>query len=520
MVRIALWKTVLILLVVVLGFAYAAPNILSKEALATLESKVPSWFPQRTVSLGLDLQGGSHLQLQVGIDVAIRDNAENTAAAMRGALREEKIAYASLRPTPTGFKLALRDATQAEAARKAARKLEPELDFTGDGNEISASFTEKRLKEIKDHAMEQSIEIVRRRIDETGTREPIIVRQGEDRIIVQLPGVDNPEQIKKLIGTTAKLGFHLVDTNASQTGRAGIGNMSLPMQESPGQNLVVDKRALITGDMLTNAQPSFGQSGEPTVNFRFNALGAKRFCEASRANVGKPFAIVLDNTIISAPVIREAICGGSGEISGSFTVQESADLALLLRAGALPAPLKLMEERTVGPTLGSDSVEAGKKACLMAMLFVIVFISAVYGLFGVFASIALVINVILIMAVMSMLQATLTLPGIAGLVLAIGIAVDANVLIYERIKEELRAGRSIIAAIDTGYQRAMVTITDSNLTSLISSLILFSFGTGPIKGFAVTTSIGVITSYFSAIMLTRLMVLTWYNWAKPREIAA
>ncbi|MBU6235004.1 MAG: protein translocase subunit SecD [Alphaproteobacteria bacterium] len=520
MVRIGLWQTVFILMLVVLGAAYAAPNLLSKEKLATLEGKVPSWVPHRTVSLGLDLQGGSYLMMEVGIDTAIRDNAENTAAAMRGSLRDEKIGYTSLRPTPNGFSLTLRDAAQAEDARKVARKLDSEIVFTGEGSTIEAAFTEKRLKEIKDHVMEQSIEIVRRRIDESGTREPIIARQGEDRIVIQLPGVNNPEQIKNLLGKTAKLGFHIVDSNATQSGRVGIGNMQLPMQDTPTQKLVVEKRPLITGDMLVNAQPSFGQSGQPTVNFKFNALGAKRFCDASKANVGKPFAIVLDSLIISAPVIREAICGGSGEISGSFTVQETTDLALLLRAGALPAPLKLMEERTVGPTLGSDSVAAGKKACIMALVFVIIFASTVYGLFGLFASIALCVNMVLIMAVMSMLQATLTLPGIAGMVLAIGLAVDANVLVYERIKEELRAGRSIIAAIDTGYQRAKVTIIDSNLTALISALILFSFGTGPIKGFAVTTCIGVMTSYFCAIMLTRLMVLTWLNRAKPKEIAA
>ncbi|NBX66114.1 MAG: protein translocase subunit SecD [Proteobacteria bacterium] len=520
MVRIPLWQTIVILLVVLLGAAYAVPNALPKAKMEALEGKIPSWLPHKTVNLGLDLQGGSHLLLEVGIDVAIRDGAENTVSALRSELRDRKIQYTSLRPATDGFSLTVRNETDAEAARSAARKLEPELVFENTGSTIKAQFTEAKLKAVKDHAMEQSIEIVRRRIDETGTREPIIARQGENRIVIQLPGVDNPEQIKKLIGTTAKLGFHIVDAQASAAGRAGVGDMLLPMQDNPASKIVVEKRALITGDMLTNAQPSFNQNGQPVVTFRFNALGTKRFCDASKANVGKPFAIVLDEKVISAPVIREPICGGSGEISGGFTVQESSDLSLLLRAGALPAPLKLMEERTVGPTLGSDSVSAGRTACIMALIFVIIFASTVYGLFGLFASVALLINMVLIMAVMSMLQATLTLPGIAGMVLAIGLAVDANVLVYERIKEELRAGRSIIAAIDTGYQRAKVTIIDSNLTALISALILFSFGTGPIKGFAVTTCIGVVTSYFCAIMLTRLMVLTWLNWAKPKEIAA
>jgi preprotein translocase subunit SecD len=421
---------------------------------------------------------------------------------------------------PQGFTLTLRQEADGEAARRVIRKLEPELQFDNQGAVINAVFSDTKLKQIKDRAMEQSIEIVRRRIDETGTREPIIARQGDNRIVVQLPGVDNPDQIKKLIGTTAKLGFHLVDAEASNTGRAGIGNMLLPMQESPTSKIAVAKRPLITGDMLTNAQPSFDQNGQSVVTFQFNALGTKRFCEASTNNVGKPFAIVLDDVVISAPVIREPICGGSGQISGNFTVAETSDLSLLLRAGALPAPLKLMEERTVGPTLGSDSVAAGKKACIMSLVFVIIFASVVYGLFGLFASFALVVNMILIMAVMSLLQATLTLPGIAGMVLAIGLAVDANVLVFERIKEELRAGRSILSSIDTGYQRAHVTIIDSNLTALISALILFSFGSGPIKGFAVTTSIGVVTSYFCAIMLTRLMVLVWLSYAKPKEIDA
>ncbi len=523
MVRLSLWKTILILLICVLAAAYAAPNLMSKEKLAAWQAKVPSWLPSKTVNLGLDLQGGSHLLLEVGLDVTIRDNSENLASSLRSELRDKKITYSSLRPAPQGFSLTLRDAAEMDSARQIIRKLDPELVFdeTGtDATTIKAVFSDKKIKQIEDHAIEQSIEIVRRRIDESGTREPVIARQGENRIVIQLPGVSDPEHIKALLGKTAKLGFHIVDQDASMTGRPGMNGMLLPLQENPASKLVVDKRPLITGDMLENAQSSFNQNGQPVVTFKFNTVGTRRFCEASTANTGKPFAIVLDDVIISAPVIREPICGGSGEISGNFTVQETGDLSLLLRAGALPAPLKLMEERTVGPTLGSDSVAAGKKACLMALLFVIVFATTVYGLFGMFASIALVVNMTMIMAVMSMLQATLTLPGIAGMVLAIGLAVDANVLVFERIKEELRSGRGIIASIDTGYQRARITIIDSNLTALISALILFSFGTGPIKGFAVTTCIGVATSYFCAIMLTRLMILIWLNWAKPKEIDA
>ncbi|HEY8963270.1 MAG TPA: protein translocase subunit SecD [Alphaproteobacteria bacterium] len=520
MIRFPLWKVIVILLMVVGAFAYAAPNLFPREKMDAWQAKVPSFVPSRTVSLGLDLQGGSHLMLEVGLDVAVRDQSDNLSQALRAELRSRKLPYSTLRTAPTGAKLVLRNPSDAEEAHKAIRRIEPDVDIVdGDAGAIDVTFTENRMKQIKDRAIEQSIEIVRRRIDETGTREPVIARQGENRIVLQLPGLDNPERVKELLGKTAKLGFHLVDASAI-TGSPKVGVDLLPMQDNPTQKIPVAKRALITGDMLDNAQPSYNQQGQPVVNFKFNAMGTKRFCDASRANVGKPFAIVLDEEVISAPVIREAICGGSGEISGGFTVQESNDLALLLRAGALPAPLKIVEERTVGPTLGSDSVAAGKKACMMALLFVVIFSCTVYGLFGVFASIALLVNMVMLMAIMSMLQATLTLPGIAGIVLAIGLAVDGNVLVFERVKEELRAGRGVLQAVDIGYERARTTIIDSNLTALISALILFSFGTGPIKGFAVTTSIGVATAYFASMMFTRLMVVSWIRWKKPREIAA
>lgn len=520
MARLPTWKIVLILLVCAGAFLYAAPNLLSKEQRAAWQAKTPSWLPSKTVSLGLDLQGGSHLMLEVGLDVALRDQAENTLQALRSELRAQKLPYTSLRPTPQGFNITMRNVSDVDAAKKVMRKLDPDL-LIDDGNDgagsVKGTYSDFKIKQIKDHAIEQSIEIVRRRVDETGTREPVIARQGENRIVVQLPGLENPEHVKALLGKTAKLGFHLVDAQASVTGRSGMSSLVLPMQEDPNQRIAVERRPLITGDMLTNAQPSF-RDGMPVVTFKFNATGTRRFCDASTNNVGRPFAIVLDDVVISAPVIREPICGGSGEISGGFTVQESNDLALLLRAGALPAPLVVVEERSVGPSLGSDSIEAGKKACIMALIFVIIFVCLVYGLFGIFASFALILNMVIIIAVMSMLQATLTLPGIAGMVLCIGLAVDGNVLVFERIKEELRDGRSIISAIDTGYTRARTTIIDSNLTALISALILFSFGTGPIKGFAVTTCIGVATSYFCSMSLTHAIVLTWLRWKKPKEI--
>ena len=327
---------------------------------------------------------------------------------------------------------------------------------------------------------------------------------------MQLPGLDDPSRVKDILGKTAKLTFHLVDVS----GRTGASAKELPMADDPARRLPVQRRAMLTGDMLVNAQPSF-QQGMPVVSFRLNGIGAKRFCEVTKQNTQRPFAIVLDGEIVSAPNINEPICGGSAVISGSFTVQETNDLAILLRAGALPAPLKILEERTVGPSLGADSVEAGKIASLFGLCFILVFMIIAYGLFGIFANVALVVNVALLFALLSSLQATLTLPGIAGIVLTLGMAVDANVLIFERIREEIKRGRSVLSAIDSGYSQAMSTIVDSNMTTLIAALILFSFGTGPIKGFAVTLGLGIITSFFSAIMVTRLIVVYWMRKRKP-----
>lgn len=514
MINIPKWKVALILLVCAWAFIYSAPNMMGKDTRAWLET-LPSWLPTRTVNLGLDLQGGSHLLLEVDVKHVTMERAESLVQAARPELRDAKIGYTRISAIPGGVRLNLREAGDAEAARKVLRKMDRELDIitSEDGKTIEAILTEAALKTIGDQTIDQSIEIVRRRVDETGTREPVIARQGDDRIIVQLPGVDDPQRIKDILGKTAQLAFHLVDTGKGGEG----GTRELPMADDPLQKIPVERRPMLTGDMLTNAQPAFDQ-GQPIVSFNLDSIGARKFCDVTRKHVGEPFAIVLDNQVISAPRINQAICGGAAIITGSFTVQESADLALLLRAGALPAPLKVLEERTVGPSLGADSVQAGKIACVMGMVFVVVMITACYGLFGIFASIALVVNIVMILAVMSVLQATLTLPGIAGIVLTIGVAVDANVLIYERIKDELRLGRSVVSAIDSGYRLAMNSITDSNLTSLIASVILFSFGTGPIKGFAVTTSIGIITSFFSAIAVTRLMVVAWLKAKRPQTI--
>lgn len=513
MLQIGKWKILFAALVVLCGVMYALPNALSPEQLSALRAS--GLLPTRTVNLGLDLRGGSHLLLEVDTRVVVSERVESMIDAARSELRAESVGYLDLAAAGQGISFRLRDAEKdRDAAYKIARNLDSraEVDIDGNGT-VRVTLGEQALREIDAQAIGQSIEIVRRRIDESGTKEPVIHRQGDRRIVVELPGVDDPEHVKRLIGTTAKMSFHLL----AESGAPGAAQM--PMRDNPAVVLPVNRRVIISGDMLSDSQPSFDRE-TPVVQFRFNAIGARKFCDTTRDNVGKPFAIALDGAIISAPVINEAICGGSGIIRGNFTVKEAADLSLLLRAGALPAPLKVVEERSVGPTLGADSVEAGKTACIMALVFVTLMACTVYGLFGVFASVALMVNMTLIIAAMSIMQATLTLPGIAGIVLTIGLAVDANVLVYERIKEELRAGRSIFSALDIGYSRAKTTIFDSNMSALIAALILFSFGTGPIKGFAVTMCIGVATSYFCAMTLTRIMVVSWTRWKKPKQISA
>ena len=514
MIHIARWKIILVVAVCALGLLYSLPNIVGGGARDFMAQKLPAFLPNKTVNLGLDLQGGSHLLLEVDLSTVIKERSEALVSALRPEMRKEKIGYKRLNDIDGGVVVTLRDEADAEKLRKIIRGVERDIVIDTDGAVVEATYSDVAIKEIQDQTISQSIEIVRRRIDETGTREPAIQRQGEDRILVQLPGLDDPQRVKDLLGKTAKLTFHLVDSS----GTRGTGTMTLPMAEEPGQTINVLRRAELTGDMLTNAQYAPDQSGQSAVSFRFNTIGAKKFCTLSRDNVNRLFAIVLDKEVISAPVIREPICGGQGQISGSFSIKEANDLALLLRAGALPAPLKILEERTVGPSLGADSVAAGKVASLIGLAGVLVFMLLSYGRFGVYANIALLVNVSLIFALLSSLQATLTLPGIAGIVLTIGMAVDANVLIFERIKEELKNGRSVMSAVDAGFARAMGTIIDSNLTTLIAALILYSFGTGPIKGFSVTLAIGIMTSFFSAIMVTRLLVVMWLHKNKPSEL--
>ncbi len=516
MVNIARWKVVLVLLICAFGVLYSAPNVIGSQSREWVGAHLPAWVPHKTVNLGLDLRGGAHLLYEVDLDVVFKDRADQYEQELRKELRKGKIGYTRLNGVKNGVRVILRDKNDGDVVRKILRKSDPNFEIsTGrDKKTLEAILNEAGVKLVSDQAMSQSIEIVRRRVDELGTTEPIIQRQGDRRILIQAPGA-NAEDLKDIIGKTAKLGFHLV--NDLQASGRKAGSMTLPFLENPGRTISVKRRAIITGDMLETAQPSF-QQGAPVISFRLDKVGARRFCDVTRNNVNKPFAIVLDKEVISAPNIREAICGGSGVISGGFSVKEANDLALLLRAGALPAPMDVVEERSVGPSLGADSVAAGKVASMIGFALVLIFMLLSYGAFGAMANVALAVNIALIFAVLSSLQATLTLPGIAGIVLTIGMAVDANVLIFERIREETRAGRSVMSAIDAGYSRAMSTIIDSNLTTLIAAFILFSFGTGPIKGFSVTLGIGIVTSFFCAIMVTRLMILAWMYKTNPKSI--
>ncbi|MDE1900323.1 MAG: protein translocase subunit SecD [Alphaproteobacteria bacterium] len=517
MVYLERWKVILVLIVCAIGVLYSAPNMLGSQRAAWLQAHTPSFFPNQTVNLGLDLRGGSYLLLEVALDSVVDEHRQSLLDQTRVALRAAKIGYDGLKIADDAVQFRLTDPSQADAARQAVENIDTGLNIANKDGDFSVTMTDAKIADLKRAAMDQSIGIVRRRIDETGTREPSIQRQGDNRIIVQLPGVGDPERIKNLLGQTAKLSFRLVDETASASGGVAPAGEEIMPSADDGRSYVVQRRVMVSGDTLTDAQPTF-QDGMPVVSFKFDSIGARRFGEATRDNVGHLFAIVLDNKIISAPVIREPIMGGSGVISGHFTVQSAQDLALLLRAGALPAPIKVIEQRTVGPGLGADSIKAGATASLVGLALVIVFFVIAYGLFGIFANIALLFNIALIFAILSILQATLTLPGIAGIVLTIGTALDANVLVFERIREEMRLGRSVIASIDAGYNRALSAIVDANMTTLIAAILLFIFGSGPVKGFAVTLGIGIVTSIFSAIMVTRLIVVWWLRATSPKTI--
>lgn len=521
MINFPKWKIFLVVGVCLWGILQSIPNFLNEKQRAEYK-----FLPSSTIKLGLDLQGGSHLLLQVDFKHYLAEHLDALLDDVRKNFRTEKIGYLNLAVKKTGdisaISFALRDKSQAELAEEKLKEISREFTIEIDNNGIvKAFYNEDALKRMKKGVIEKSIEIVRRRVDETGTREPIIQMQGDERILLQVPGLQNPEDLKKLLGRTAKMTFHLMDENdpfAQTTTFAKPGMMLLPdVDPTQNQRYLVNKKVELSGDMLIDSQATFDQAN-PVVSFKFNSLGGKKFGQITAQNVGKPFAVVLDDKVITAPRINDAILGGSGIITGNFTVQEANELALLLRSGALPAPLTILEERTVGPSLGQDSIDAGKVATAVAFAFITVMMLVIYKTFGMFANIALVLNMFLILSILSLFGSTLTMPGIAGLVLTMGMAVDANVLIFERIKDEIRNGKSPIAAIDSGFKAAFTTILDSNLTTVIAAFLLFAYGSGTVKGFAVTLTVGILSSMFTAILVTKLLIIIWLKKKKPKAL--
>lgn len=533
MLQVSIWTRLATIIVVVAGILIALPNALPEQ----VRAKFPSWLPSSTVNLGLDLQGGSYLLLQVDLDQVTRDRAEAMIGDIRTAFRKAHIPLADLNAKNDTVSVRVTDSSRIDDARTLLNSINPtvssavlavggkQYDMSEPGNGVFVlHMTDTYKTTTRQQVLDQSVEVVRRRIDELGTREPSISRSGDDRILVEVPGLQDPTQLKTILGKTAKMTFQLVDDQANPNATiAPVGDEILPQQGGPnGEKLppiVVQRRIAVAGDRLTDAGSGFDQrTGQPVVTFRFDSVGAREFGDITKENSGRRFAIVLDKQVISAPRINEPILGGSGQIYGSFTTESANNLAILLRAGALPAPLKIIEERTVGAELGADSVKAGRYSAMAGLALVALFMVLRYGLFGFFADIALTLNVVLLLAALTMFGATLTLPGIAGIVLTMGMAVDANVLIYERIREEQRNGRSMLASIDQGFRRAMATIIDANMTHLIASLILFELGQGPVKGFAVALGVGIITSFFTSVMVTRLIVITWLNATRPRTL--
>ncbi|MFD1333289.1 protein translocase subunit SecD [Methylopila musalis] len=532
MLHFSFWKTAAVLALCALGVLFALPNVLPQS----VRDFYPSWFPARTIVLGLDLQGGSQLLLEVDGEELTRSRAVALQEDVRRQMREARIGTSEIRLDGRTVSVTVRDAADLAKAQERLRtiaqpisnsvfgatgQLDIEVGQRGQ-NVATATMTDAGVQSRIRQAVDQSLEVVRRRVDQLGTVEPSIQRQGANRILVQVPGLANPEHLKRILGQTANMEFRLVDTSTpveqALQGAVPAGTEVLYEEENGERTrpYLVERRAIISGAELTDAQPSFEQNTrEPVVSFRFNNRGAQAFAEVTRQNVGKPFAIVLDNKVISAPTIREPITGGQGQISGNFTVQSANDLAVLLRAGALPAPLDVIEERVVGPGLGQDSIEAGTRATWVSAVFVVIFMFATYGVFGFFANVALTVHVVFIFALMSLLGATLTLPGIAGIVLTIGTAVDSNVLIYERIREEFRAGRSMVSSIEAGFKHAFAVIVDSNSTMGIAALILFALGSGPVRGFAVVFLLGILTTVITAVTMTRMMIALWYRRTRP-----
>ena len=549
----ALWKRVLILLVCAWGIIGAVPNLFYTQVerhndaaaaieaaggIATAEQEAalaewPSFLPSALMNLGLDLRGGAHLLAEVQVEDVYKTRMDSLWPEVRDALRDLRDQVGAVRRAPSPddvLRVTISNPEGMPAALEAVRALgtsvvsltgvgESTIDVTAEGNDIVVRLSEAEQQATDQRTIQQSLEIIRRRVDEAGTREPTIQRQGQDRILIQVPGIGSAQELKDLIGQTAQLTFNAVVSRTTDPGAdPGPRNVLLASMDEEGVFYIVEQTPVVSGEDLVDAQPSFDQNGQPAVSFRFDTTGARAFGDYTAANIGAPFAIVLDDEVISAPVIQSHIPGGSGIITGNFSVEESTRLAVLLRAGALPAEMTFLEERTIGPELGQDSIDAGKIAAMVAGGAVLIYMLASYGLFGLFANIALIINMALIFAALSAVGGTLTLPGIAGIVLTIGMAVDANVLVFERIREELRNNKNPGRAIDLGYQRALSAIVDANITTFITATVLFLVGAGPVRGFAITLGIGIITSVFTALYVTRVFVEIWYSRRRPATV--
>jgi preprotein translocase subunit SecD len=529
MLTLSRWKIFAVTLSVIFGIVFTLPNLLPQKTLDAL----PGWVPHQKLNLGLDLQGGSYLLYEVDTNALRKERLTNLVEDVRTQLRTEQIAFGELGEAGGVISVRIADAGKVNDAAALLRRTlgSPLVGAIGgrdvsiatrDNQRIEITFVAEAAKADAAKAVEQSIETIRRRIDSLGTKEPTITRQGTNRIMIQAAGESDPEKLKNIIGKTAKLTFQMVDETVTPedmaAGRIPPGSAVVPSEDGYTPAYVLRKRALVSGDELTNSAQTFDQNGKPAVSFAFNGPGSRKFGDATARNVGKKFAIVLDNKVISAPVINGPLPGGSGIITGNFTVESASELSLLLRSGALPAPLIVEDQRTVTAELGKEAVRKGAISLAIGAAAMFVFIILAYGLFGVFAAIALVVNVLMIIGIMSMTQATLTFPGIAGLILTLAVAVDANVLIYERMRDEANAGRTPMSAADTGFRLALVSILDANITSLISALIMFGFGSGPVKGFAWTLSIGVFTSVFTAVIITQVLIGWWFKVAKPKKL--
>lgn len=555
MLQFPLWKKILIWGVCVFGVILAAPNLrytqveqhndalavveqlpegaeLSPEVQAQLD-QWPNYLPSSLVNLGLDLRGGAHLLAAVQLEEVYAARVDGMWPEVRNTLRAERDTVGTIRRQDgpeDQLVVRISRPENIDAAVAAVRTLaQPILTLTGvgandievtaQGADVIVQLSEAEKLATDQRTMEQTLEIVRRRVDEAGTREPTIQRQGNDRVLIQVPGIGSAEELKDLIGTTAKLTFHtVVGRTGDENARVQSRQILLPAVDEPGVFYILEKSPVITGEQLVDAQASFDQNNQPAVSFRLNPAGGRVFGEYTANNIGTAFAIVLDNDVMSAPVIRSHIPGGSGIITGQFGVEETAKLSIQLRAGALPAKVEYLEERTIGPELGQDSIDAGRIACVIAFAAVLIFMGLSYGLFGIFANIALIINVGLIFGLLSVIGATLTLPGIAGIVLTIGMAVDANVLVFERIREELKSAKGPMRAIELGYERAFSAIIDANITTFIAALILFVMGSGPVRGFSITLGLGILTSVFTAIWVTRLMIVIYMDRRRPKTI--